>query len=210
MTGPATIPGLLVAAAERRPAGVAFRQKHHGIWRQVTWARYLDRVRAVALALDEAGVRPGDRVVVYADNGPRWLYADLAIQALGAASVGVYAALGTEEAAPIVAQAGARLAFCGDQEQIDRLLDARDELPGLERMVVFDVKGLHTPEYADAPITAFDDLAARGDAIAAERPSRFAELLAARTPEEVATVALTSGTTGPVRGILLGQRGEVS
>ena len=139
------------------PNGIAFRQKHLGIWRGVTWSRYLERVREVALALDEMGVHAGDRVVIFADNGPRWLYADLGVQALGAASVGVYAALDPAEAASAIARSEARIVFCGDQEQVDQLLECRNDIPLVERFVVFDVKGLHTPEYADAPLEAFDD-----------------------------------------------------
>lgn len=210
MSDATTLPGLLDALAARRPDGVAFRQKHLGIWRGITWSRYLDRVREVALALDEMGVEAGDRVVVFADNGPRWLYADLGIQALGAASVGVYAALDPAEAASAIASSGARIVFCGDQEQVDKLLERGSDAPGVEQMIVFDVKGLHTPEYADAALEAFDDFAARGRQLAADRPARFGELLAARTADEVATVAFTSGTTGPGRGFLLGQAGEVA
>jgi len=204
-----TLPGLLEALAASRPNGTAFRQKHLGIWRGVTWGRYLERVQEVALALDEIGVRAGDRVVIFADNGPRWLYADLGIQALGAASVGVYAALDPSEAASAIARSEARVVFCGDQEQVDKLLECRDDIPLVERIVVFDVKGLHTPEYADAPLEAFDDFSARGGTLVGERPSRFSELLTARTPDEIGTVAFTSGTTGAVRGFLLGQAGEV-
>ena len=107
MSDATTLPGLLEALATRRPDGVAFRQKRLGIWRAVTWSRYLERVREVALALDEMGVGAGDRVAVFADNGPRWLYADLGIQALGAASVGVYPALDPAEAASAIALSGA-------------------------------------------------------------------------------------------------------
>ena len=153
---------------------------------------------------------PGDRVAVFADNGPRWLYADLGIQSLGAASVGVYPALDPAEAASAIALSGATIVFCGDQEQVDKLLERREELPGVVHIVVFDVTGLHTPEYADAPLQDFDDFTARGGALAAERPARFGELLAARTADEVATVAFTSGTTGLGRGFLLSQAGEVA
>ena len=109
-----------------------------------------------------------------------------------------------------IARSGARIVFCGDQEQVDKLLERGRTMPAIERMVVFDVKGLHTPEYADAPLEAFDDFAARGRALAAERPARFGELLAARRPDDVATVAFTSGTTGAGRGFLLSQAGEVA
>jgi len=210
MSDATSLPGLLEALASRRPRGVAFRQKRLGIWREVTWSEYAAQVRSVALGLDEMGVRVGDRVAVFADNEPRWLYADLGIQAVGAASVGIYAALDAADATSALAGSGARVVFCGDQEQVDKLLDRWEDVAGLDRVVVFDIKGLHTPEYADAPIEPFDELVARGRALLDSRPARFGELLGARGPDDVATVALTSGTTGPVRGFLLGQGGEVA
>jgi long-chain acyl-CoA synthetase len=205
-----TLPGLLAALAARRPNGVAFRQKDLGIWREVTWSAYLANVRDVALALDELGVVAGDRVAIFADNDPRWLYADLGIQSLGAASAGIYPALDPAESAAAIAQSGARIVFCGDQEQVDNFLDRRSDMPVVERLVVFEVKGLHTPEYGSAPLQAFDELSARGREIADDNAARFDELLAARAPGEIATVAFTSGTTGAARGYLLSQAGEVA
>lgn len=204
-----SLPGLLAERAEAHPRAVAIRQKRLGIWREVTWAEYAEQVRGVALALDELGVGTGDRVALFADNTPQWLYVDLGIQAVGAASVGVYAALDPVECAAAIAGSGARIVFCGDQEQVDKLLERREDVPNVDRVVVFDVKGLHTPEYADAPLQSFDELAERGRELLAERASRFGELLAARGPDDVATIGLTSGTTGPVRGLLLSQGGEV-
>lgn len=205
-----TLPGLLEERAATHPRGVAIRQKRLGIWREVTWAEYAEHVRAVALALDEIGVAAGDRVALFADNTPRWLYADLGIQAVGAASVGVYAALDAAEAASAIARSGARIVLCGDQEQVDKLLERHENGPGIERMIVFDMKGLHTPEYEDAPLHPFDELAERGRALLTKRPSRFAELVGARLSEEIATIGFTSGTTGPVRGLLLSQEGVVT
>ena len=210
MSDATTLPGLLAGLASSRPTGIAFRQKNLGIWREVTWATYLERVRDVALALDELGVVAGERVAIFADNDPRWLYADLGIQSLGATSVGIYPALDPTESSMAIAQSGARVVFCGDQEQVDNYLEQRSAMPAVEHLVVFETKGLHTPEYAGAPLRAFDDLAARGRAIADDRSSRFGELLAARSPDEIATVAFTSGTTGTVRGYLLSQAGQVA
>ena len=210
MSEASSLPALLEEQAARRPRGVAFRQKRLGIWREVTWSEYAEQVGGVALALDEMGIRAGDRVAVFADNEPRWLYADLGIQAVGAASAGIYAALDAEAAASAIARSGARTVFCGDQEQVDKLLERQDDLPNVEHMIVFDVKGLHTPEYAAAPIEAFDEFAARGRALLEHSPTRCKELIAMRRADDVATVAFTSGTTGPVRGYLLDQGGEMA
>ena len=210
MSEATTLPGLLEERAQVRPRGVAFRQKRLGIWREVTWSAYAENVRAVALALDDVGVQPGARVALFADNDPRWLYADLGIQSVGAATAGIYPALDAPEAASAIVRSGARIVFCGDQEQVDKLLEAWGDAPPLERLIVFDATGLHTPEYEALPWQTFDELVARGNALLEERPTRFGELLAARTPDDIATIAFTSGTTGPVRGFLRAQRSELA
>jgi long-chain acyl-CoA synthetase len=206
-----TLPGLLEEQAAARPKAVAIRKKQLGIWRELTWSEYAQAVREVALGLDELGVGAGDRVVIFADNGPRWLFSDLGVQALGAWSVGVYTGLELPAVSALVNASGAAIVICGDQEQVDEVLEVRDELPGLEKIIVFDTKGLHTPDYEGAPIETFDGLRARGRALHEERPGRYAELLGARGPDDVALLALTSGTTGTVpRGALLSQGGEAA
>lgn len=211
MSDGTSLPALLEEQAARRPTAVAIRTKRLGIWRELTWSDYAQAVREVALALDDLGVRAGDRVAIFAENDPRWLFADLGVQALGAGSVGVYTALDSGDVAAVVNASGAGIVLCGDQEQVDKLLDVRADVTGLQKMVVFDTKGLHTPEYEDAPIETFDDLRARGRELHGQRPARFSELLAARRPDEVALVAFTSGTTAtPPRGVLLSQSGQVA
>jgi long-chain acyl-CoA synthetase len=210
VSGPETLPGLLEQQAQRRPRATAIRHKRLGIWQVVSWAEHAAAVQATALALDELGVRRGDRVAVIAENGPAWLEVDLATQATGAATVGVFPALSDDELAAAVAAAAARVAFCGDQEQVDRLLEQRERVPTLEQLIVFDTKGLHTPEYAQAPIRALDEVRERGRELIAEHPARYGELLAALSGSDVALVAFTSGTTGPARGVLLRHEGEIA
>ena len=210
MSSATSLPALLEALASRRPRGIAFRQKRLGIWEEISWSDYAEQVRSVALALDAMGVAAGDRVAVFADNEPRWLYADLGIQAAGATSVGVYPAVDAADAASAIAHSGARIVFCGDQEQVDKLLERWDDVPGLETLIAFDLKGLHTPEYAEVSIEPYEEFIARGRVLLESRASRYGELLSARGADDVATVAFTSGTTGPVRGLLLSQGGEVA
>ena len=131
--------------------------------------RDLRAARHRPAALDELGVGTGDRVAVVADNGPAWLEVDLAVQATGAWSIGVYPSLAERELVAALVPAQVRVAFCGDQEQVDTLLECGEELASLELIVVFDTKGLHTPEYADAPIRFLDELRARGHELAEER-----------------------------------------
>ncbi|HXV94516.1 MAG TPA: AMP-binding protein, partial [Pseudonocardia sp.] len=86
----ATLPHLLLRHAAERPGAVALRRKIRGRWEETTWAGYAARVAAVAGGLRALGVGPGDRVAVHAENRPEWLIADLAVQGLGAQTVGIY------------------------------------------------------------------------------------------------------------------------
>ena len=210
MSEPTCLAALVEQQAARRPSAVAIRQKRLGIWHEVSWADYAAGVADVALGLEAASVGAGDRVAIFADNSPSWLYADLGVQALEAWTVGIYAGIDLDHLVACLERSEARTIVCGDQEQVDALVEVADRLAYQpERLVVLDVKGLHTPEYADLPLETFDELRARGRGHAGGS-GRYAELLAARRPEDVATVAFTSGTTGPPHGALHSHAGQLA
>lgn len=134
ISGTASLPGLLLRQARERGAEVALRDKHRGLWREITWGSYAQRTAQVGLALAELGVRPGDRVAIHASNRPEWVIADLAIQGIGAVAVGVE----DPEVEAALAHCEARVLFAEGDEQLDRALAAREGLPALERIVVMD------------------------------------------------------------------------
>jgi long-chain acyl-CoA synthetase len=210
MSDATCLAALLEEQAARRPRAVAMRHKQLGIWHELSWSDYAAAVAEVALGLDAVGVAAGDRVAVFADNSPSWLFADLGIQALGACSVGIYAGIDLDHLVACLERSQPRTLVCGDQEQVDALLEVADRLEGpLGRLVVLDTTGLHTPEYSALELETFDDLRARGREAGGGR-ERYAELLAARRLDEVATVAFTSGTTGLPRGALLANAGQLA
>lgn len=208
--GAGTIPGLLLHQATQRPDGIAVREKYRGIWRSFTWSDYLDHAKAVAMALDGLGFRAGDRVGIIADNEPSWLFADLGSQSIGAWPIAVYPTQVRAEVGYILSDSECRLAFCGDQEQVDKVIDERDDgnLPHLEHIIVFDMKGVTT--YQDEMITSFEHLVDRGRELAAASPGRYETFLQKRSPEDVAFVGYTSGTTGAPKGALLKHRNQVT
>lgn len=207
LPGQDTLPGLVYRNAIVRPDAVALRHKDFGIWQITTWAGYLEGVRGVALALEEAGLHPGDRAIVVADNEPAWLLADLGIQASGGLSVAAYPTQVASEIVYIMQHSQARVAFCGDQEQVDKLRDNRDELPELTAIIVFDMKGC--AEYQDPMIVPFTDFVARGKELHAQLPDRFDQLLSAVSHDDIAYVGYTSGTTGKPKGALLRHSNQV-
>lgn len=137
-----TLPGLLAARAKRTPRGVALRQKRLGIWQEVSWQEHDARMRAVAAELVGAGLRPGDAVALIGGHRPQWLQAELGIQAAGAVAVPLDEHLAPAPLADLVAQSGARFAVVEGQEQVDKLLAVRAQVPALERVFYWDPRGM--------------------------------------------------------------------
>jgi long-chain acyl-CoA synthetase len=197
-----TLPGRLAVFAQHWPERVALREKHRGLWRAFSWREYLAQVLAVADALAQAGVRAGEAIAIISDNRPEWLFADLGAQAIGVLSAGVYVTNPPADVAFVLNHCRARVVFCEDQEQVDKVLGSPEPLPHLARIVVLDTEG--TREYADARLVSWDAFIAQSLPRARARKAddihaQFAALDAAQP----AVIVYTSGTTAQPKGALL-------
>ena len=188
-----TLPGLLASHADKRPDEVALREKEFGIWQEITWAEYLARVRAFSLGLSELGVERGDRVAIIGDNRPEWMIAELAAQAGGVLPLGLYQDSIAGELARMLDAAEARVIVAEDQEQVDKVLEVRDRLPGLEYIVYYDPRGMYG--YQAPGLMAFEEVEALGERRHARSPEEFDEKLAAVRSGDIALLCTTSGTT---------------
>ncbi len=188
-----TLPGLLASHAATRPTNVALREKEFGIWQEITWADYLGRVRAFSLGLSELGVERGDRVAIIGDNRPEWMIAELAAQAGGVLPLGLYQDSIAGELARMLEAAEARVIVAEDQEQVDKVLEVRDRLPGLEHIVYYDPRGMYG--YEAPGLMAFEEVEALGERRHARSPEEFDEKLAAVRSGDIALLCTTSGTT---------------
>jgi long-chain acyl-CoA synthetase len=194
MTGqPETLPALLAANAASHAAEVALREKQFGIWRSITWAEYHERTRAIALGLEALGVAAGEVVALIGDNRPDWVMGEIAAHAIGARSLGIYRDALDDEVAYLLAFAGASLVFAEDEEQVDKLLNVSDRLPGLRHIVYADPRGMR--KYDDPRLLPLETLIRRGLDRNLADPGRYAAMVAACDPEAVAILCTTSGTT---------------
>jgi long-chain acyl-CoA synthetase len=203
-----TIPQLLGEAAERWGSDVAMRAKDRGVWKPLTWEAYAERVRAFALGLLELGLRPGENVAVLGSNRPEVLIADLAAQALGGAGVVLFVESLPPEAAYVISHSDATVVVVEDQEQADKVLEVRADLPAVRRVVFWDPRGMAT--YDDPVLISFSAVEDLGRERGRRASSEFEEHVARGRPDELAILLYTSGTTGQPKGAMISHRNAVA
>ncbi len=200
-----TIVSLWAARCAHYGDRVCHREKELGIWQEYSWATYYDSAKKIGLALMELGVAKGEAVLILAEDRREWIYADLAAAAIGAIPAGVYTTDSAQQLAYLANDSGARVLFVENDEQLDKWLDARGDMAGVEHVVVFDREGLAT--FSDDQVMFLDELYALGEK--AENPDRFEAALKAAKPEDPRMLIYTSGTTGPPKGAILTHRNMV-
>jgi long-chain acyl-CoA synthetase len=173
---------------------IAMRYKQYGIWQPYTWKDYFVNVKYLALGLLSLGFEPGDKVLIIGDNAPHWYYAELAAQANHGASVGVYSDLTPLEIAYFAEDSEARFAVVQDQEQIDKFLQIKDELPLLEKVIYWSYKGL--AHYDDPTLMGYGQVLQLGERYEEEHPGLFEQNVETGRADDVCALVYTSGTTG--------------
>lgn len=199
-----SVPGAFFATAARHPQRIALRHKRFGLWQPITWAVYAEQVRLVAHALLALGVEPGERVGLVGENRPEWLFADMGIQSVGAWTTGIYTTSSPEQVHYILEHAACRFFFVEGEEQLDKALQVRDQLPHLDYIIVMDPEGLRT--FHDPQVLMWDELLNLGRAHRAAHTGALEDRLGRIRPDDVALLIYTSGTTGPPKGAMLTHR----
>ena len=119
-----TVPALLVAAAASRTNAVAMRERTAGLWKETTWAAYLDEAACVGMGLIGLGVKSGDRVAILSENHPSWLVADVGAQGIGSAVLGIDPDTSSDHVATLLKHFGVTTVIVGDEEQFDKVTKA--------------------------------------------------------------------------------------
>ena len=194
-----TLPGLLVERARSRPGRVAFRAKELGIWRETTWRELAERVAALACGLArEHRIAPGETVAIIGNPCPEWTVADLATQALGAITYGIYPTSAPGEVRHLLQHGGASLIVAEDQEHLDKTLEVLDECPGVRAVLVIDTRALFM--YRHPRVRPLAEVEARGREALTGEPDVLDRLARAVSSDAPATIIYTSGTTGHPKG----------
>lgn len=196
-----TIPALFWAGVAARGPRVFLREKQLGIWQSWTWNQVGDAVREIALGLQSLGLPAGAVVGILANTRLEWMLADLGIQSAACVANGIYPTDSPSQVQYLCSDSRAQALFVEDDEQLDKALEVRDQLPDLRWIIVFDTRGLE--RFQDAAVISLAQLRERGRAAAGE--PRWPQL----RPDDLAILVYTSGTTGRPKGAMHSQGGLV-
>jgi len=204
-----TIPQLLRWRVSQTPNRPALREKDFGIWNTYTWESYYDYVRKTALGLKAIGLKKGDTIAVISDNIPELLFTAIAAHSLGAISAGIYQTSMPAEIAQILQYLKVSAVFCDNQEQVDKVLDVRDQIPNVRKVIFEDPRGMR--DYmSDDWFIDITDLYKLGDKAHEKDSSLFESLVDQGKPDDVCHLCLTSGTTGLPKGTMLTHKNYIN
>ncbi|ELB2004366.1 long-chain fatty acid--CoA ligase [Vibrio parahaemolyticus] len=188
-----TFPKVLQHNAKHWPEQVAMREKEFGIWREFTWQDYENRVKWMALSLQDLGIGEQDVVGLLGDNRPEWVWGELAAHAIKGYSLGIYQDSMHEEVAYLINYAKAKVVIAEDEEQCDKLLELGDEIPSVEYIIYCDPRGMR--KYDDPRLIDVEQVYKKGQLIDKADPDKYLNMVAATKGSDLSILCTTSGTT---------------
>ena len=187
--------------AGRYPDLIAMREKNFGKWVEITYEEYWQQAQWIGSALKYFGVDTQDSVAIQSENRPEWFIADVAIQAIGAVSVGLYPTNPPSEVEYLIGHSESKILFAEDQEQVDKALEVIEELPGLKKIIYFEPRGL--TNYESPLLMTWEEFLAIGKEEFEKDPNFVTDKLDLVDDDDIAIMVYTSGTTGPPKGSMI-------
>jgi long-chain acyl-CoA synthetase len=204
-----TIPQLLRWRVQHSEDKVALREKDFGYWNNYTWKEYFEYVRLTALGLEKIGLKKDDKLALITDNIPEMLIVAIGTHVVGGVSAGIYQTSLPDEIAAILDYLDVTVVFCDDQEQVDKLVEVRDQIPNVKKVLYEDPRGMRDYR-SDDWFMFIEDLYELGEQAQQQDPQRFDTLVEQGQPDDVCHLCLTSGTTGLPKGALLTHRNYIN
>jgi long-chain acyl-CoA synthetase len=199
-----TVPRLFLKKSLERGDRVAMREKDFGLWQSYTWADYRQIAFDIAHGLLALGLQRGDVVSIQSEDCKEWAWADMGIMLAGGVVNGVYPTYQPPQVRHALTDSRCRILFVEDEEQLDKYLAIEDELPRVERVFVFDWKGLRGFEHDK--ISPLEELMESGRRFGMVHEGVIVRIADDGRPTDRALLVYTSGTTGLPKGAMIPQR----
>ncbi|HUL38173.1 MAG TPA: AMP-binding protein, partial [Thermodesulfobacteriota bacterium] len=140
-----TLPQILFKQAkELGTRKIAIREKMYGIWQAYNWEDYFRYTKSVALGLFTLGLKRGENIGIISDNHPEWLFSELGAQAIGAITVNFFTSSTAKELTTMLNRIQAAYVVAQDQEQVDKLLEMKEHLSHVRKVIYVDPTGMRT------------------------------------------------------------------
>jgi long-chain acyl-CoA synthetase len=187
---------------------VAMREKEYGIWQEFSWREYHEHVKYFSLGMVSLGLSPGDKVAVIGDNRPEWVWSEVATQAACAVPLGLYQDSSLKEVAYVIDHSDAAFVVAEDQEQVDKILEMKEQLPKVRYIVYSDPRGMRG--YKEPFLLDFKEVENFGRELDQREPGLYERNVGRTKFEDLALICYTSGTTGFPKGAMLSFRNLLS
>ena len=196
-----TIPRLFWDSVKSRGEKVAMREKDLGIWQEISWSHYGEKAKLTGLALHTLGLEKGNVVSIASEGNPEWLYTDMGTIGAGGISSGVYTTDSAAQVKYLVNDSATKFYFAENEEQLDKILEVRGECPTLKQIIVYDMEGLN--DFHDDQVISYEEFLKVGEKTDQENPDLWESLVNSVSPDDIAILVYTSGTTGPSKGAMI-------
>ncbi|MGI9215630.1 MAG: AMP-binding protein, partial [Hydrogenophaga sp.] len=202
-----TLPAIFWNAVDKRGPAIWLRQKEFGIWRSWTWTQVGQAVREIGHGLLAIGFDARETASILSNTNVEWVLCDIAVLSANGVSNGIYPTDAAEQVQYLCEDSRTTVLFVEDDEQLDKALEVRERLPGLRKIVVFDMEGLR--DFHDPMVISLDALRELGREHLKSHPQALEQRVATVQPQDLAILVYTSGTTGKPKGAMHAHQGLV-